>query len=87
MHCQFTAHMSTPHIEVEMYLADESDTVDYQLTSDFYSFWRESGLPDFPFQVSYWIMYCATGDRALRVFPVLLKGLKAMANIRSRSPI
>lgn len=50
--CGSAAGMSTPDIEVEMYLEDESHTVDYQLTSDFYSFWRESGVPDFPVYVS-----------------------------------
>ena len=68
--CQSTVDMSTPYIEVEMYLADESHAVDYRLTSDFYILWKESGLPDFPIEVSYWIMYCrngsSTGGRALR---------------------
>lgn len=39
-------------IEVEMYLANESSIFDYRLTLDFYTFWRESGLPDFPFDVN-----------------------------------
>jgi hypothetical protein len=36
-----------------MYLASENMSFDHQLTSDFYTFWRESGLPDFPLDVSY----------------------------------
>jgi hypothetical protein len=40
-------------IEVDMYLASESSRFDHQLTLDFYTFWQESGLPDFPFDVSY----------------------------------
>jgi hypothetical protein len=40
-------------IEVEMYLATESSAHDRQLTSDFHTFWTESGLPDFPFDVSH----------------------------------
>jgi hypothetical protein len=54
--CQSTADVSTPDIKVEMYLADESHAVDYRLKSDFYILWKESGLPDFRFQVSYCIM-------------------------------
>jgi hypothetical protein len=38
--------------EVEMYLASETIGFDHQLTLDFYTFWRESGLPNFPFEVS-----------------------------------
>ena len=67
--CQSTADMSTPDIEVEMYLSDDSHAVDDRLTSDFYILWKESGLPGFPVQVSYWTMYCrndsATGDSAV----------------------
>jgi hypothetical protein len=69
--------MSTPDIEVEMYLEDESHTVDYQLTSDFYSFWRESGVPDFPVYVSYLIFHCRNNssarDRALRGLSCLVE--------------
>jgi protein tyrosine phosphatase len=49
--CKITADMSTPDIEVEMYLAAKNNTFDYQLTLDFYNLLKESGLPDFPFQI------------------------------------
>lgn len=50
--CGSTASISTPDIEVQMYLVDGSHAVDFQLTSDFYILWKESGLPVFPFHVS-----------------------------------
>ena len=50
--CGSTASISTPDIEVQMYLADGSHAIDFQLTSDFYILWKESGLPVFPFHVS-----------------------------------
>jgi hypothetical protein len=51
--CPSAEASSVSPIEVEMYLANESSIFDHRLTLDFYTFWRESGLPDFPFDVSY----------------------------------
>jgi hypothetical protein len=45
--------MLTPDIEVKMYLVDDSHSFDGELTSDFFVFWTECGLPGFPFHVSY----------------------------------
>ena len=56
--CESITDLSTRDIEVEMHLADESNALDYRLTTDFYILWKEFGLPDFPVEVSYWIMYC-----------------------------
>jgi hypothetical protein len=50
--CSTAAATVTPLIDVEMYLVDASSYFDHQLTFDFYSFWREFGLSDFPFNVS-----------------------------------
>jgi hypothetical protein len=51
--CPIVETSSVSPIEVEMFLANESSIFDHRLTLDFYTFWRESGLPDFPFDVSY----------------------------------
>ncbi|KAJ4451635.1 hypothetical protein ANN_03104 [Periplaneta americana] len=40
-------------IEVEMYLVDGEINFDRQLTSDFYDYWRKSGLPGFPLEAKY----------------------------------
>jgi hypothetical protein len=50
--CSSATDVLLPSIEVEMYLVNDSSYFDFQLTYDFYSFWSEFGLPDFPFNVS-----------------------------------
>jgi len=84
--------MSTPDIEVEMYLAAKNNASDYQLTLDFYNLLKESGLPDFPFQVSYWItiVYCrndsSAGDRALRGHSCRVEGVSINGAVYGNAP-
>jgi hypothetical protein len=42
-----------------MYVVDESSYFDHQLTHDFCSFWTAFGLPDFPLNVSNYILHCS----------------------------
>ncbi|XP_023725884.1 receptor-type tyrosine-protein phosphatase zeta isoform X2 [Cryptotermes secundus] len=50
--CPSTEASPVSPIEVDMYLASEGNKFDHQLTLDFYTFWRESGLPEFPIDIN-----------------------------------